>query len=169
MKVRRGLSYFIESLIGKPALVGVCVGFSGIRTEHILAHLDMSMLHIVDPFVPYAEVTEERMHDLEEWKNTLITRYAGLPNVNSILLQSKKAGRLFKKATLDFVYIDGSHIYDDVKTDIETWFPKLKEGGFFGGHDYMLDSVSKAVDEFAMKKNLAIVNSDRMEWSYAVL
>jgi hypothetical protein len=37
---------------------------------------------------------------------------------------------------LDFVYIDGDHKYEEVKRDIECWFPKVKKGGCIGGHDY---------------------------------
>jgi hypothetical protein len=38
----------------------------------------------------------------------------------------------------DFVYIDGLHTYDGVKTDIQNYLPLVKKGGVIGGHDYTL-------------------------------
>jgi hypothetical protein len=58
---------------------------------------------------------------------------------------------------LDFIYIDGRHDYAGVKEDVEAWYPKLKEGGLFAGHDFVPDGilqtgdfgVQKGVSEFA--------------------
>ena len=64
---------------------------------------------------------------------------------------------------LDFIYIDGNHSYEGVKTDIELYYPKLRKGGLLMGDDYhpepiqtlnfggedMVFGVKKAVDEFA--------------------
>lgn len=58
-----------------------------------------------------------------------------------------KAHRKIDDASLDFVFIDAGHGYDDVKKDITNWMPKIKEDGFIIGHDYTLSSVSKAVKE----------------------
>lgn len=37
---------------------------------------------------------------------------------------------------VDFVWIDGNHEPDAVAKDIELFFPMVKEGGLFGGHDF---------------------------------
>jgi hypothetical protein len=52
--------------------------------------------------------------------------------------------------SVDVVYIDGSHKYEDVVKDIESFWPTVDVGGFLCGHDYMRDwpGVTKAVDEF---------------------
>lgn len=49
----------------------------------------------------------------------------------------------------DFVFIDAAHSYQAVKGDIEAWRPKVREGGWFGGHDYHSahPGVIRAVDE----------------------
>ena len=44
---------------------------------------------------------------------------------------------LFEDESLDFVYIDANHSYDYIKADMEMWYPKLKKGGIFSGHDYL--------------------------------
>lgn len=62
-----------------------------------------------------------------------------LPYVNKfqkIKESSQNAHLLFKDYSLDFVYIDASHLYEDVKNDITNWFPKINKNGYIGGHDY---------------------------------
>ena len=58
--------------------------------------------------------------------------------------------------SLDFVYIDGRHEYEFVKADIAAWWPKVRLGGYIGGHDYHTMSgsdfrVEQAVQEFLAK------------------
>lgn len=36
----------------------------------------------------------------------------------------------------DLVFIDGDHSYAGVKADILAWYPKVKPGGWIGGHDF---------------------------------
>lgn len=69
--------------------------------------------------------------------------------VKTLDMQSGEASKKFKKQSVDFVYIDGSHNYDSVCSDIETWLPKVKPGGMIGGHDYTThSSVKQAVDSY---------------------
>ena len=70
----------------------------------------------------------------------------GLP-VNIIKSDSIEASKNYKDGSLDFVFIDGSHTYEDVCKDIRAWFPKVKNGGFIGGHDYDNKNVNKAVKD----------------------
>jgi hypothetical protein len=78
----------------------------------------------------------------------------------------------------DFIHLDANHGYDPagewgIVQDLELWYPKLKSGGLFSGHDYYNAAcrpngtpnivaneadadlaaygVKKAVDEFAAK------------------
>jgi hypothetical protein len=39
-------------------------------------------------------------------------------------------------ASVDLVFIDGDHSYDQCRADIEAWRPKVKRGGAILGHDY---------------------------------
>lgn len=36
----------------------------------------------------------------------------------------------------DFVYLDASHGYEDVKAELPLWWKKLRSGGVLAGHDY---------------------------------
>ena len=44
---------------------------------------------------------------------------------------------LYENNSLDFVLIDASHKYIDVKEDIISWLPKVKKGGYLIGDDYL--------------------------------
>lgn len=52
-------------------------------------------------------------------------------------MKSSQAIDLFADESLDFIYIDANHAYDFVKEDMRLWYPKLKKGGLFCGHDYL--------------------------------
>lgn len=49
----------------------------------------------------------------------------------------------------DIVYIDGGHSYESVRDDIKNWLPKVKQGGFICGDDYIegWPGVVQAVNE----------------------
>lgn len=38
--------------------------------------------------------------------------------------------------SLWFVFLDGEHSYDCVEREIHAWLPKIRSGGYLGGHDY---------------------------------
>jgi len=70
----------------------------------------------------------------------------------------------------DFIYIDACHLYEDVKQDLEQWFPKLKKGGVMAGHDMIeqyQDHVTKAVKEFINKTGmkLFLFNKNGGDWA----
>jgi hypothetical protein len=64
---------------------------------------------------------------------------------------------LFKDASLDFIYVDGyAHTGQDGGATLATWYPKLKPGGFFAGHDYhpRWKPTMEAVDAFTRQHEL---------------
>eukprot|EP00927_Polykrikos_kofoidii_P062339 TRINITY_DN57147_c0_g1_i1.p1 TRINITY_DN57147_c0_g1~~TRINITY_DN57147_c0_g1_i1.p1 ORF type:complete len:256 (-),score=35.40 TRINITY_DN57147_c0_g1_i1:105-872(-) len=48
-----------------------------------------------------------------------------------------RCARLFEDASLDFVYVDARHDRQSVLQDLQTYWPKIREGGVFAGHDYV--------------------------------
>jgi len=67
-------------------------------------------------------------------------------------MASLEAAQMFDDNSIDFVFIDASHEYQDVVNDLHAWYPKIKIGGTLAGHDYYLDQstwggVYKAVNE----------------------
>lgn len=50
---------------------------------------------------------------------------------------------------IDLLFIDGDHSYESVKTDVQSWLPKLKDGGIIVSHDYRwAEGVKRVVDEY---------------------
>lgn len=56
--------------------------------------------------------------------------------VETMKMYSVEAAALFEDRSVDFVFIDGAHDYDNVRADICAWLPKVKPGGVLSGHDY---------------------------------
>lgn len=69
--------------------------------------------------------------------------------VRPVVATSVNASKMFEDGSVDFVFIDASHEYADVKEDILAWMPKVKKGGVIAGHDYADKGtgVKRAVDE----------------------
>jgi hypothetical protein len=53
--------------------------------------------------------------------------------------------------SIDFCFIDASHLYHDVYEDIKLILPKMKEGGILAGHDC---------------EDISLANKGREEWLY---
>jgi glycosyltransferase involved in cell wall biosynthesis len=78
----------------------------------------------------------------------------------AIRAQSLQAVKQFEDKSLDFIFIDASHEYEDVREDIIAWIPKLKEGGVIAGHDYInndFPGVKKAVHE--VLSNIKVIDT----------
>ena len=71
------------------------------------------------------------------------------PILKVLRMKSVDASKLFRKGSLDMVFIDGNHTYECVKEDMECWEPLIREGGIISGHDYLNKGygVKQAVDE----------------------
>ena len=77
--------------------------------------------------------------------------------INPIRMTSIEASKLYEDNSLDFVFIDASHEYEDVKEDILAWLPKVKIGGILAGDDYnVFEGVNRAVDEIFNINDLEI-------------
>jgi len=92
--------------------------------------------------------------------------------VTPVRMASVEAAKLYADKSLFFVFIDGSHLYEAVKEDILAWLPKVKSGGFIGGHDIdqteEFNGVRKAVDELIGDKNIVIYNKGWASWLHRV-
>ena len=57
-------------------------------------------------------------------------------NIEVKRMLSVEAAKEIEDGSLDFVYIDASHLFDDIMTDLITWVRKVRIGGIVSGHDY---------------------------------
>ena len=94
--------------------------------------------------------------------------------VEAIENKSVAAASQFEDKSLDFVFIDAGHSYEDVSADIKAWLPKVKPGGVLAGHDYSEShwyGVVQAVRELLpgyMIRNPVGPTPLTMSWEYAV-
>ncbi len=59
---------------------------------------------------------------------------------------------IFEDYYFDWIYIDGNHLYEFVKQDLQLYYPKVKPGGCITGDDYGAqgwweNGVQRAVDK----------------------
>lgn len=135
------------------------------------------------------EFSREILHDLPTCDLTLVDLWSGrhgsgdkdgknfvrldLTGMDKLLARSLPA-RVIKisstsyltglpKESLDAVYIDASHTYDDVTKELNLARTRVRKGGFIMGHDYhCLDGewdfsgVKRAVDEFVEREGLVL-------------
>lgn len=87
------------------------------------------------------------------------------------IMDSVEASRRMLDETLDFVFLDGCHDYENVKTDLDAWTLKLRNGGIFCGHDYGGQGdrrgrfgVKRAVDEWALLREATISRAPGNIW-----
>jgi hypothetical protein len=73
------------------------------------------------------------------------TRLAPFKNSQIIRKFSLDAVRNFVDNSLDFVYIDASHLFQSVTNDICEWLKKVRVGGIISGHDFLGGKAGKGI------------------------
>ena len=108
-----------------------------------------AVFYCVDTWSGDPEEPEEmKSHYYIDWLKNLF-EHAFRKSIIPIRLPSASAVTLFPRESVDWVFIDGCHAYEQVKSDITLWKSRLKQGGLLSGHDYVSDcpGVMKAVNE----------------------
>ena len=98
-----------------------------------------SVEHQNDPSVKNSTLFEEFLKNIAPVSQNLTVMKA--PSLEAVWN--------FGDGSLDGVFIDASHEYEDVRNDILAWRPKVRAGGILAGHDYffMWPEVMRAVNE----------------------
>jgi SAM-dependent methyltransferase len=145
--------------------------------ERILRVSAPRVLHLVDPWQHRGEGTYERalfggeagdgQRALDAVYEGVLRRFAEQIDSGQVQVHrqpSAAAAASFPEGSLDWVYIDGDHTYDAVKSDLEAYFRAVRPGGYLAGDDYgdpgwWQDGVTRAVDEFAPHGELRVIGS----------
>lgn len=162
----RGLVDPIKKLQGD--LVGVEIGVCNGVTSELFAQeiTNIKTLYAVDNYPSFVDwdgtrVTEERQ---AETMRRCKERLAKFSNVEFVYKSSTEFGETLTDESLDFVFIDGDHSYDATLKDIQLYWPKVKTGGVFAGHDINLTTVSKAVEDYFKETEIKVTVVDNNAW-----
>lgn len=106
------------------------------RILEIGTHMGGSARVWRDVFSPKLLVCVDIQNDLEEAKN----------NDNLTFIEGNSQDQQVRQAVLDklgankfdFIFLDGSHYYNDVKADFEYYSQLVRAGGVIGFHDVMI-------------------------------
>jgi hypothetical protein len=167
-----------QSLLARLPTGAVCaeIGvWNGDFSERLLSVTRPARLHLVDPWQAIGgEDYEGALYggQLAEGQGEMDARYASVLErfarerrdgvVEVHRETSADAAERFADGELDFVYIDGNHLYEYVKADLEAYAPKVRAGGLLAGDDYgregwWEDGVTRAVDEFVESGRASVV------------
>jgi len=154
-RIRRGARDVIPRWMGENgykygAEIGVCAGhYSAVICKNIT---DVKLL-CVDPWTPYRRVSQENQDDLFERTKLRLAPY----DATLIRKKSLEAVKDIELGSLDFVYIDGLHDFDNCVMDIIEWSKRVRIGGIISGHDYISEfrqGVVEAVNSYTTTHNV---------------
>lgn len=86
--------------------------------------------------------------------------------INPIRKTSLDASCMYERASLNCVFIDAAHDYDNACLDIRSWLPKIKPGGILAGHDIAHKPIQNAVQDCLTKNVITLREQD--VWIYKV-
>ena len=115
-------------------------------------------LILVDPYPPYIDVGYEFTKEEQDKIKAKAAKRLENYTVQWIYQTSVEAASKFKEK-IDAVFIDSCHTYEHAKADIASWYPHIRKGGLLTGHDYSMDGVNKAVNEWAEANKKSIFHS----------
>lgn len=85
-------------------------------------------------------------------------------------MTSVEAAARVEDRSLDLVFLDADHSFDGVREDLAAWAPKVRDGGWIGGHDYANPDprfrfgVTAAVDRWVEERGLRLSLDDNFTW-----
>ena len=152
-----------DNLVG--AEIGVHVGESFLTLLQTCPNI--SKLYGVDPYVPYIDYLKEEGQsfdpmvvdekEIEYIKLVSYHRQKYSGHEDKIVfyeMDSIEASKKVEDKSLDFIFIDSYCSFEQAKDDIKVWYPKVKDGGIFAGHDWNMPLVRLAVTKFRENENI---------------
>lgn len=174
MTHRNQIGELLNNLALGGAGVEVGVGY-GNNAKEILSQWHHGKLSLVDPWCrwPGSEYIDHankiNFPKALKYCQKLLRPWAS--RCNYLREKSIDAVHHFADNSLDFAYIDGNHHEPSISLDLMAWWPKVRPGGIFGGHDfYTLDTpeyrcdVEAAVTKFAAAIGQPIHLTDCSSW-----
>lgn len=157
--------------------VGAEIGVhQGDFSKQILDTIKPAKLHLIDPWKHmdadlykdawYGGQVANGQRDMDLRHQGVIGRFRAEIESGQVEVHrafSNDASAAFADDYFDWIYIDGNHLYEFVKNDLERYWHKVKAGGHLAGDDYgdggwWDGGVKKAVDEFTASHPVEVVD-----------
>lgn len=159
--------------IFKPSGNAIEIGVQqGVFAKHIIENCSNLKLYLLDCWNQQSNSVYQDKCNLDNniqaqfLINTISNISNSFNNIRIIKGYSDEFVDSFKDNFFDFIYIDANHAYESVRNDLIKWFPKVKKGGLFSGHDYLdatnenaIFGVKSAVNRFALENNLKVYST----------
>lgn len=161
--------------------IGSLVGRSSLLIARGLDARTNARLYCIDPFVgvdPNDKTdiyVREKIFQLkkglgcEGYKDIFVANMTKHEVIDKIQLMegySYQFAQGFDKQ-VDFLFIDGSHEYEDVLKDYLDWSPKIKPGGYIAIHDvYFSDGEHEGPNKVVQKYLLNKPGENNQQWVY---
>jgi hypothetical protein len=154
--------------------VGVEVGvFTAQWSSRVLGGTNVGKIYQIDPYKNFPDkeyrdgvnyrsdldsIFKTAQNNLSKYKG----RYEFLRGTSDDFIQK------FDDNSLEFVFIDGNHMFEYAKHDIELWYPKVKKGGLLIGDDFvdMILKQNQYGERFVLQaeEGLALVGKHKIEY-----
>lgn len=146
----RDRQYLYDLIVAIPARVVVEIGIYAGRMTVALAEavrVTGGIVHSVDPWQEMADGPMVARAFLDT-----ITKY-DLQDVVRIHAETSEAFSKRLAGTVDLVWIDGGHSYQDVETDLVAWGNRAAN---IYGHDWHLPGVRHAAEAYAQEHGMTV-------------
>jgi len=162
----------MKSGMQREMLLVVEIGvFAGHLSQHLLRDCDFIQLLGIDPYIGRdgtfpGNFSKTLDADVALYKAASVMEPYGA-RAQLWPLTSDKAALEIEDGTVDAIFVDGCHLYDCVRSDLENWLPKMRRGlkVLVAGHDFspQWPGVVQAVHEERRGREVNLA-SDWMYW-----
>ena len=165
----QSLIHLINLYLGE-GIVGAEIGVE--KATSLCTFLQMcpgiKKIYAVDNYQPYSDYfqipyNKNKAAYSVDLKQSEINRFAAHHNVeysgfkDKVIFLEKDSNLALNDIddnSLDFIFLDTYLTVEQAENDINVWYPKVKNGGIFSGHDWRLPELQKTIIEFRKNKNI---------------
>jgi len=146
--------------------IGVCLG---VTTDALLSRIpNIKKIYAVDNYPAFVDwnggdINEERQELMKQYAKDLLTPFGD--RVEFCYESSVEfVNRFTEEECLDFVFIDGDHSEEASYRDFINFYPLVKKGGIFAGHDIVLPEVKRSLEKFLGENFSKVVTVSNNAW-----